>query len=451
MKSFQSILLACIGIFFLLYNINFSIHESLACTLFCFYFLRLFINIDKHLSFKELIMVLFSLNYLLAPALIYYMKSQREDYSVMQIEENRYFELSIPAMFFLNWGLYFFKASKLGLNINKIKTELEPNKKLLIQWFTFSVFITLIRGKLPGELAFYAYLIGLTRFVTSFGLLLINRKRNFIYIIITYSIMFYDSLAIGIFNDLVIWVILLGILMAYLYKPKFYLKLIFLIFALLLIYLIQITKGDYRSQIWYDNKEASISVLAGSIDQNIAGNGSLFSESNLIHSLSRVNQGWIFASTVNNMDKKNDFQGFSLLKTYIESALLPRFLDPNKLTSDDQTLFNRFSGKFILKGTSMGLGILADGYISFESYGVYFFALLLGLLFYFTFWVAEIWNKNSPFLILFIFPILSYSIRPDCSTQTVLGHIFKSILLYSVLIYLYNKKRVKNQNFIDTI
>jgi len=120
---------------------------------------------------------------------------------------------------------------------------------------------------------------------------------------------------------------------------------------------------------------------------------------------------------------------------YLEAALLPRFLAPNKLTSGNKEIFNQFSGHSINENTSMGLGIFADGYIAYGDWGVYIFCFTLGLIFSLTFKLVERWTKISPFYVLLLLPMLNYAVRPDCELQTTINHLAKSVVVYGALVY----------------
>ena len=142
------------------------------------------------------------------------------------------------------------------------------------------------------------------------------------------------------------------------------------------------------------------------------------------------------------MDRNKNFQGLAIVYKYLEASLLPRFLAPDKLRSGEKEIFNKFSGHTINSGTSMGLGIFADGYIAYGATGVYIFGFALGLIFALTFKLVENWTKISPFYVLFIFPLLNYAVRPDCELQTTINHLTKGIFFYGVIIwYTRNKFR----------
>ena len=208
--------------------------------------------------------------------------------------------------------------------------------------------------------------------------------------------------------------------------------------SIISILFIQSIKQFYRAATWSGDREASLST-AIDIAENNTSVENLTGEANLLSTLTRSNQAWIFASTVDHMNRYQDFQGLTNVKLYTEAALLPRFLAPDKIQSGDKVIFNKFSGHTINEGTSMGLGIFADGYIAYGAWGVAIFGFALGLLFSITFKVVENWTQISPFFMLFLFPILNYAVRPDCETQTTINHLVKSMFIYWLLVMAYRR------------
>ena len=128
------------------------------------------------------------------------------------------------------------------------------------------------------------------------------------------------------------------------------------------------------------------------------------------------------------------FENGKELMQILEAAFLPRIIAPNKLNAGDRTIFTKYSGLYLRKGTSMGLGSMGDGYINFGVFGGCIFMFFLGLLF------SEVLNgfykysKYYPFLLLFTPLVFYYPIRPDCELQTSLGHLVKSCMLIYLLI-----------------
>jgi hypothetical protein len=217
-------------------------------------------------------------------------------------------------------------------------------------------------------------------------------------------------------------------------KPTMRVKLIGAISLVTFILFIQAIKVTYREQVWFGGKDASIETIAA-VAKSKAGSDDMIGENNLLATLNRGNQAWIFASTVEHMDRYKDFQELTIVYRYFESALLPRFIAPNKIKSGDKEIFNQFSGHILDEGTSMGLGIFADGYIAYGASGVYIFGFVLGLIFSLTFKLVEGWTKISPFYVLLLLPMLSYAVRPDCELQTTINHLAKSIVVFGALVY----------------
>ena len=241
------------------------------------------------------------------------------------------------------------------------------------------------------------------------------------------------------YHDAIMWVIFFALFFIYARKPKIQVKLIGAGSLILFVLLIQAVKVSYREVAWQDASKQNLTT-ATTIATDKASTEILLGENNLLSTLNRGNQAWIFASTVDNMDRNKNFQGMTNVNKYFEAALLPRFLAPNKLTSGNKEIFNEFSGHTINESTSMGLGIFADGYIAYGAWGVYIFGFALGLIFALTFKLVERWSKISPFYVLLLLPLLNYAVRPDCELQTAINHLFKGVLLYGFLVYLTRKR-----------
>jgi hypothetical protein len=276
------------------------------------------------------------------------------------------------------------------------------------------------------------------RFVGAFSLFYINREKYSKILIFVMLLSMFNSFLAGMYHDFVMWSIFFGLVFFYTIKPTILYKTLFILIAIISILFIQSLKSIYRSNVWFGNNEANISTILSS-SQDAVNNGNLTSESNYLSTLNRSNQAWIFASTVNNLNSTNDYQGISHFYQYFESAFLPRFLSNSKLESGNKDIFNRFSGHEISSGTSMGLGVFADGYIAYGKWGLWITSFIFGLIFVIIFSIVESWAKISPFFLFFLFPILVYAVRPDCELQTILGHIVKSLLVYGLLVTYYKK------------
>ena len=87
----------------------------------------------------------------------------------------------------------------------------------------------------------------------------------------------------------------------------------------------------------------------------------------------------------------------------------------------------------------MGLGLFTDAYIEFGQYGAIIYIFLWGIMYGFVLKKFLFYSEKYPILILFSILAFVYPMRPDCETQTVLGHLFKTIMLLA-LIFTFLKK-----------
>jgi hypothetical protein len=420
---------------------GYTLSGAAAIGLWIFTAYELFVNANKRLAFREFMLTLYGMNFLLSPALTYHSPDLSGGYP-MKISEDRYFEIAIPAMLCLRAGLYWIKTEIFSFNFDLARFQAIANQEVLKFWLIAGILLKLGNKMFPGDIGFVVYLLASVRFVAAFSLYAVDARKYKWWLAL---ILFFEvgtSVATGMFHDTVMWFIFFGIYWTYLKKPSVFKKIGLGFVAVCCFIVLQVSKSTYRQQA---GAGGDFGLFVDVLAEN-AGKG-VFAEENLNSSVNRVNQAWILSSTINNMDRRGDFQGLRLVGLYLEAALLPRALAPNKLSSGNKEIFRRFSGHYLHSGTSMGLGILGDGYVAFGYFGTLSFCLMLGLLFGVVFKVVEGWARISPYFILFVFPILNYAVRPDCETQTIITHLVKATIMYGLLM-LYYKKYFRKRIFI---
>ena len=415
-----------------------TISTSLAFAITSTIGIRLFFNSNMSFMFREWALFLYSSNYLLSPAITYQIDQEKVHYP-MKITSENYFILAIPGFILFMIGMFFFKNRLFKPQFNEVKQATLINEKYLLEASLIGIFLRVFSEIFPGELGFFIYLISMIRFVGAFSLFALNNKKYTYLAVLVLFIEIYFGFRSGMYHDAIMWLIFFLLFFLYTKKPSFKIKIVGLVSIVFLILFIQAIKFSYREQVWKNGKIANFETIS-EVGYQKANTESLIGEENLLSTLNRGNQAWIFASTVDRMDRFKDFQGLNNVNKYIEAALFPRFLAPNKLTSGNKEIFNQFSGHTINDSTSMGLGIFADGYIAYGAWGVYIFGFVLGLIFSLTFRLVERWTKISPFYVLLLLPMLNYAVRPDCELQTTINHLAKSIVVFGTLVY-FTKKR----------
>jgi hypothetical protein len=395
--------------------------------------IQIFLRSNESFMFREWALFLYAFNYLLSPAITYQLNPDLLKYG-MKINSDVYFSLAFPGFLLFAVGMFSIPNRLFNIQFVKINQAAVMNERFLLQTTIIGILLRIFSNVFPGEIGFFVYLLSMVRFVGAFSLFASNAKKYIWLALLVLLIELFYGFRLGMYHDAIMWVMFFALFFVYTFKPSRKFKLIGASRLILLVLFVQAIKGAYREQVWTDGKEASLETISN-VGSTITNSESLTGEKNLLSSLSRGNQAWIFASTVDRMDGYKDFQGMTNINKYIEAALLPRFLAPNKLESGNKEIFNSFSGHIINEGTSMGLGIFADGYIAYGARGVYIFGFVLGLIFSLTFKLVERWTKISPFYVLLLLPMLNYAVRPDCELQTTINHLTKSILVFGILVY----------------
>ncbi len=414
-----------------------DIYSSLSFAGFFFILYRLFNKSSDVIVFREFAIFLYILNYLISPIISYSLPTELIVYE-MKLPKDSYLFIAFWGILFLIIGIYSLKTEVFNFKLGKIKRVTNLNSAFLKKITIVAVLATFIYKSLPEQFAFIAYLFTLLKYTSSFSLFLSDR-RLWYYPVGVLSIGLLGSFLSGMFHDSVIWIIFFGIILVYQVRINFFVKLFSVVFFFIFILFVQSIKEEYRRLTWTGEQVASIELVSSVGIRNFE-NDRVANDDNIYSALNRANQAWILASTVDNVNRNFDFQGFEHVAIYLEAVFLPRFLAPDKIRSGDKEIFNKYSGHTIGSGTSMGLGVFADGYITYGPIGVCIFGYVLGLLFSIVFKICEYWSRVSPYYALLILPLLSYAIRPDCELQTTLNHLFKGVILYGVFFYLTSRK-----------
>jgi hypothetical protein len=411
-----------------------EIHEGIIIVITAYLIDRLLFFSNNTFAFREWALFLYATNYLIAPLITYSLPIEKVTY-VMKIPSSQYFDLALPGFLLFYLGMYSVPNKLFKTEFRKINQVSILNERLLIQSTIVGVILSITSSFFPGEIGLVIYLVSLIRFIGVFSLFALNQKKYLPFTAAVLLIEIYRGLIAGMYHDALMWVIFFALFYVYTAKPKLITKITGGFILVLLVLFVQAIKFSYRENVWNKTGNANLETVA-QISSQKANSETMIGEENLLGTLNRGNQAWIFASTVNRMDRFQDFQGITNVTKYIESALLPRFLAPNKIKSGDREIFAKYSGHDLSEGTAMGIGVFADGYIAYGAWGVYIFGFLLGLIFSLTFKLVERWTRISPFYVLLLLPMLNYAVRPDCELQTTINHLTKSMIVYGAMVYL---------------
>ena len=394
------------------------------------------INSGNELPLIPLTGLFYTLNYWISPYISFGLPAELLKYP-MNISKIEYFNIMVPGLFSFLLGLNIFKKRFL-FNRDSTTDKIIFHHRFLTHFVLISTVVGILR--LPLGLGFIFYLIEQLSHVGSLLLILLYPRKSMVFKILPITIKLISSFAYGFYHDLLIWLIFYILWYAIVYKPSAAAKIYsFLIVALFIVF-IQSIKFTLRQANEEIDNESRIDNLVV-VSKDVVDKNEIFSNNNFLATLNRANQGWIVASTIDNMNRTKNYQGIDHFFKYVEAALLPRFLMPDKLTAGNRKIFNEFSGHKINSSTSMGLGVFADGYVAGGTNGLILAGLLFGILISVLANLIVSWMRHSRYFILLLFPFFSYAIRPDSEFHTVLNHIVKVTLFMFLLVQLVKSNR----------
>ncbi len=428
--------------------------QTTALLLGIMYILNLFFASSNTIAFREFTLVMYAVNYLLSPSILYnYNDAEFMPYR-MELQPDEYFSVAIPGIFAFHFGLFLIPTKIFSTRFSFVKLQATLNEEAMKNWLKIGLVLNFsyILFPIPGELAFFILLLSGLRYVGLFGLLTLDAKKYKYHIALVGLYEFYWAFRLAFFHDLMIWIIFFGLYYVFLNRITISKKLGYSVLFISFAYVLQNFKGEYRNQLYNEEVgDYGVALQGVANSETFKDNTTLFSEEKVANTLVRINQAWIAASSMNHMNLTDKFCGTLLLSKYLEAAFLPRFLAPDKLQAGNKEIFNEYSGHKIAQNTSMALGIVADGYIAFKFPGVLMFCFGLGFLFCTVFKIAERWGKISPFFVLLLFPILYYAVRPDCELQTTLGQLVKGTFTFWLVVRYYKDYFMKKERLMQKI
>ncbi|MEJ7822779.1 MAG: hypothetical protein WKF85_10685 [Chitinophagaceae bacterium] len=412
------------------------------------HFFLLFYSLNYVIPIRYLFGALMCLQMFVGPLLAYNgLDKFQPDIYQMKVTEAAYFSYVIPATILFILGLHF-KAGKLKgevLDVQFINSF--ANKYPYIPYFFIAIgfvssFISVYF--FTAGIKFLFYLISNFKFIGAFIVILSDKRIKILPLILIYGSVISSSLVGGLFHDLIIWLIILGAVIAIKYKPSSLVKVVFFSLFVILTITIQQLKGGYRTAI-SNNSESGIGTLTKTYEKSEAQN-EIFQLENLAKSSVRINQGFIITNIMKKVPSQVPFSNGSELKQILEAAFLPRILAPNKLDAGDQTIFTNYTGIQLSRGTTMALSSIGDAYINFGVFGGCIFMLILGLLYNEVLKGFYKFSKNIPLLLLFTTVVFYFPIRPDSELQTNLGHLVKACFIIGLIFIIWKHKLADSKN-----
>lgn len=263
-------------------------------------------------------------------------------------------------------------------------------------------------------------------------------EKSTFFLLLALGVQFLKSVYEGMFHNLLIWGVFMIMAWFNINKTELKKKILILTFSFIGVFILQTAKSAYRQTIWYKDFSDNRIELFFSLMLNNAININEIRSDNEETTIARYNQGWIISRIYNNIPQKHDYFGGRTYVDAFNSALLPRFLVPNKKGAGEQSRadFIEMTGYRLSRGTSMGLSILGESYGNFGLWGGIVFMFIWGwFIAKFISFIDRLSAKD--YLWILFLPIICFNlIKAEISMMSVLNWTVKSVLFVGVMIYL---------------
>jgi hypothetical protein len=427
------------------------LYPSVSLLLFLFAYFLFIKRTGNAVAFRELALLVTILQLLLASLLAFYIHEPNFFY-MPEGDPQDYFVYAIPGVIAFGLGLFVFKNK---LNFRGLKEffyihqhTFRIGKQLIIIGYV-AVPLQLL---MPGSIAYFFNIISSFTYIGGLMILFsnLNRGKKILWISIAYFVVVKDALGAGIFFMTIVWFAFLFMYMLVYNHWKFTLRLSLFSIGLVTVLILDSAKNDYREIVWLENNQLSLTervfLISGLLAEN-ANVGDFFSEKNVSGRITRANQGALVTWVMNHVPQEVPHANGQTIIRALEGAIFPRFIRPNKIEAGGKENFETYTGR-ILRGTSMNISLLGEGWANFGYFGGILF--MFGVGFFYS--LAYRWFSNFilkyPLYFFFIPLVFLYTIKAEDDLVTPLNHLVKTVFVLIPFHYFYFKK--VNQKFLSS-
>jgi hypothetical protein len=384
----------------------------------------------------------------------------RAFFRYMLVPEDQYFSYVLPAVCAFSVSMCFpITKSATVLDegnsfknlLQLVRNELKTNTQTGIIIVVTGVIMFFFLGLVPDVIKFAITLLFFSAFA---GILYIYYcqpfpTKNMVLILFTLFV-----LGLTVQSGVFTIVVYMGItIFSYVFLGrKFALgkKFMVFVFGVFLLFITQNVKTAYRDLTWQNNQvDNKTSTFLDVTFDRVSNIDKLINTDGFFPVYMRTNQGYNISRVMQRIPAQQDFDGGSHLMLTSASALVPRFLWPNKPEAGGKEIMKYFTG-INITGYSTNISPIGEAYGSFGTTGGIFFMFVFGL---FIRWIYKrifIIAQRLPLLILWV-PVLFYQVTFCMETDSL--QVFNSLLKGAFFLWLLYKlipkwfgKQVKQTN-----
>jgi hypothetical protein len=405
-------------------------------------------KLGKGIVLREVIALYNSFIYLFMPLMGYLFYT--EDFLIaarfvryMPVSQSTYFNLALPAISgfvtVLCWplrGIYSDQDEKLYAIIQRGRAILAGNHKIGIVLLVVGVIISFFIQLLPVALQ---YIFTLFYFSSFTGLLYIYfaddfpLKNTIIGLFILFILV--GALRNGMFTIVAYMGMTLFSFFFLKRKIAMLRKLLVFTAAIFVLTIIQTVKPEYRKNVLRNDKENKASEFLAIAQKRLDNLDNFITPEFMWPIYYRTNQGFYVALVQKYIPRVKPHDNGIKLFQVILSSFVPRVLWPDKPMAGGIENMRYYAG-YRIRGYTVNVGPLGEGYGSFGVTGGIIYMILLGALIRFAYArVFRLSLKNA--LVIFWIPVLFYQVTYSGENDTL--QIMNSLVKSAFFIYILGK------------
>ena len=375
-------------------------------------------NLTVKINFLDVTAVAACASYLMMPMLVYNVFGEHNKLAAlwqtyMTIDKSQYFSLALPGTIGLLLGLWappmMTTAMKDEDLINRVKIYLKRKTVLGFVMICIGLMAMPLVLVAPESLRALTYFISQLTYVGVLYLLHSNIRLKAFGIIFIFMLMIAQTVITGMYGELVYWSVM-GFILMMIGKKWFTLpyKILLLIFGVVILFMIQSIKHEYRDVVWKGAVRGNDSALFFRlVADRIQHPSHIFDPERIYKVVVRANQGYLVGRAMEYVPKHEPFaKGETIAKSFL-AGIVPRFLWRDKPKVGGQENICRFLGDCGKYNYSYNIGQLGEAYVNFGVVGAWMYMFFYGYLLKSLFHFVRYLSVKRPSLILWA-PVLFY-------------------------------------------
>ncbi len=417
--------------------------SSVGVGVFTYFLLRLLIETGSDLPIESFILVIATAQWVIGPVMAYAGFSDHWKYR-MYVSEDTYMGFVVPATIFFSIGLFTFKAkvrpillrALVDMTTRIISRQQELPYYLIGVGIVFSSF----GSYLPSFLAFPVFLLANLQYIGLIYLLYSDRVVNKnLLLMVAGFLVFLSSLQSTMFHNFLLWSAFIGMYLAIVKKPSLRKKMLFIITGLAVVFVIQVAKSGYRSEV-VSYGGAGVTSFVEAIANQFDGRADQSSD-NVENVVVRFNQGWIISRIMSVVPDSVPYALGGTIITAVKASLMPRILFPDKPIAGGRENYEKYT-EFSLNNTSMGISLLGEAYLNFGVVGGWIFMLIIGLTWSYAIKRFLLLSQTYPSIWLWFPLLLLHVVKAETELLVQLNYLVKSGIIIYLFIW-FNRRFMK--------